>query len=158
MFRSVSQLRRGLPLAALGLAALSLAACAPAQPAGDPMGGLPANDYVLVGIGNGTVPLRNITLTLRPEGISGRGPCNGYAARNTVPLPAVAFEPLQTTGITDCKDLEVEQRFFNALQSATEMEFYGGVLKIKGPTWLIFESGRPAAQATDALSAARGNQ
>lgn len=146
------------PAAGLACAAtLLLAACA-SEPTGDPMGGIPANDYVLVGIGNGTVPLRNITLTTRPEGISGRGPCNGYAARNTVPLPAIAFEPLQTTGVTECKDLAVEQRFFQALQQATEMEYYGGVLRIKGPTWLIFESGRPADQATDALAAARGNQ
>ena len=146
------------PAAGLACAAtLLLAACA-SEPAGDPMGGIPANDYVLVGIGNGTVPLRNITLTTRPEGISGRGPCNGYAARNTVPLPAIALEPLQTTGVTECKDLAVEQRFFQALQQATEMEYYGGVLRIKGPTWLIFESGRPADQATDALAAARGNQ
>ncbi|SCY49295.1 META domain-containing protein [Paracoccus tibetensis] len=144
-------------LAIASLAALTLAACNN-EPAGDPMGGLPANDYVLVGIGNGTVPLRNITLTLRAEGVSGRGPCNGYALRNTVPLPAVAFEPIQTTGITGCKDEAVEQRFFNALQQANEMEYFGGVLRIKGPTWLIFESGRPADLATDALSAARGNQ
>lgn len=143
-------------LALAALAVLTLAACE-TTPAGDPMGGIPANDYVLVGIGNGTVPLRNITLTTRPEGVSGRGPCNGYAARNTVPLPAVAFEPLQTTGVT-CSDSALEQRFFLALQQATEMEYYGGVLRIKGPTWLIFESGRPAEQQTDALSAARGNQ
>ncbi|MBU2956984.1 META domain-containing protein [Paracoccus sp. 1_MG-2023] len=157
MSRPVSQMRSKLSLAALGAAALTLAACS-SEPAGDPMGGLPANDYVLVGIGNGTVPLRNITLTLRPEGVSGRGPCNGYAAKNTVPLPAVAFEPLQTSGVTDCKDIAVEQRYFEALQNANEIEFYGGVLKIKGPTWLIFESGRPADQVTDALSAARGNE
>lgn len=149
------RIRPALALAALS--ALALAACNN-EPAGDPMGGLPANDYVLVGIGNGTVPLRNITLTLRPEGVSGRGPCNGYALRNTAPLPAVAFEPIQTSGITGCKDEAVEQRFFNALQQANEMEYYGGVLRIKGPTWLIFESGRPADLATDALSAARGNQ
>ncbi|WP_411838375.1 META domain-containing protein [Paracoccus sp. ME4] len=143
-------------LALAALATLALSACS--EPAGDPMGGIPANDYVLVGIGNGTVPLRNITLTTRPEGVSGRGPCNGYAAKNTVPLPAVAFEPLQTTGVAGCADEAVEQRFFQALQQATSMEYYGGVLRIKGPTWLIFESGRPAEQATDALSAARGNQ
>ena len=147
-------IRPALALAAI--ATLTLSACS--EPAGDPMGGIPANDYVLVGIGNGTVPLRNITLTLRPEGVSGRGPCNGYALRNTVPLPAVAFEPIQTTGITGCRDEAVEQRFFNALQQANEMEYFGGVLRIKGPTWLIFESGRPADLATDALSAARGNQ
>ena len=94
-------IRPALALAAI--ATLTLSACS--EPAGDPMGGIPANDYVLVGIGNGTVPLRNITLTTRPEGVSGRGPCNGYAAKNTVPLPAVAFEPLQTTGVIDCKDL-----------------------------------------------------
>lgn len=148
---------RALRFAAPLLAALTLSACA-SGPAGDPMGGLPANDYVLVGIGNGTVPLRNITLTLRPDGVSGRGPCNGYAARNTVPLPAVAFEQIQTSGVTECRDSAVEQRYLNALQQATEMDYFGGVLRIKGPTWLIFESGRPADQATDALSAARGNQ
>lgn len=146
------------PAFALAAAAvLTLAACETPPPV-DPMGGIPANDYVLVGIGNGTVPLRNITLTTRPEGVSGRGPCNGYAATNTVPLPAIAFGPLQTTGVTACDDLAVEQRFFTALQQATSMEFYGGVLRIKGPTWLIFESGRPADTGTDTLSAARGNQ
>jgi heat shock protein HslJ len=146
------------PALVLAAAATVFVAGCNQKPAGDPMGGIPANDYVLVGIGNGTVPLRNITITVRPEGVSGVGPCNGYAARNTVPLPAVAFEPLQTTGVTACKDLAIEQRYFDALQQANDMEYYGGVLRIKGPTWLIYESGRPAGMATDALSAARGNQ
>ena len=48
-------IRPALALAAI--ATLTLSACS--EPAGDPMGGIPANDYVLVGIGNGTVPLRN---------------------------------------------------------------------------------------------------
>lgn len=153
----VVSMSRPLRLAAIGAAALTLAACTP-QATTNTMGGLPANDYVLVGIGNGTVPLRNITLTLRPEGVSGRGPCNGYAVRNTVPLPNVAFEQIQTSGVADCKDAAIEQRYFDALQQATQMSYFGGVLRIKGPTWLIFESGRPADQATDALAQARGNQ
>ncbi|MDO5647609.1 META domain-containing protein [Paracoccus sp. (in: a-proteobacteria)] len=137
-------------------AALTLAACA-STPAGDPMGGVPATSYVLVGIANDTVPLRNITLTATPEGVQGRGPCNGYAARNTAQWPAVALEPIRTTGVTGCKDLAIEQRFLNALQQANVAEYYGGVLRFKGPTWLIMETGVPADQAQDALTVARGN-
>ena len=55
-------IRPALALAAI--ATLTLSACS--EPAGDPMGGIPANDYVLVGIGNGTVPLRNTGSAISP--------------------------------------------------------------------------------------------
>lgn len=153
--------RPTLAAATLVAAALALSACAKPEPRTTGfVNGIPLGDYVLVGIANGGVPLRNVTLSVVENGVSGRAPCNGYAAQNTVQLPALALEPIRTTDQT-CKDQALETRFLNALQQATEMEYFGGVLRIKGPTWLIFEAGVPASGETssiNALDAARGGQ
>lgn len=134
--------------------ALSLGACAPAAVG---TGGIPAGEYVMVGMDGATVPLRNVTLVVQPGSISGNGPCNAYSASNNADLPQVSLSPIISTKVA-CKDSRIEQRFFAALQSATEMEFYGGVLKVKSPqTWLIFEHGHRADQTqVSALEAARG--
>lgn len=147
-------------LAATALAAtLTLAACAETPPP-TAVGGIPMGDYVLVGIGNGTVPLRNITLKLAETSITGQGPCNGYGAANIAELPAIQLDGFNTTRAT-CPEQDLENRFFDALRQANTVEYHGGVLRIKGPTWLIFERGVPLAQATsgvNALEAARGTQ
>lgn len=147
---------------ALTAAALALAACEPTPPV-DPAndrGFIPGGDYALVGMDGATVPLRNMTLTIAEGSISGRGPCNGYGARNNAELPLVALSPLQTTGVACGKNTTIENRFFQVLQSATEMEYYGGVLKVKSPqTWLIFERGVTATQAqVSAVDQARAGQ
>lgn len=150
---------RRITAATAVVATLALAACEDSKPRAA-VGGIPLGDYVMVGIGNGTVPLRNVTLQLSEDSIAGRGPCNGYGAKNTADLPALALSGFTSTNAT-CKDQALEERFFNALRQATEMEYYGGVLRVKGPTWLIFERGVPASLATSgvsALEAARGTQ
>lgn len=144
--------------AALVAAALTLAACAPEPPRTvGTVNGVPLGSYVLVGIGNGTVPLRNMTLTVAETSVTGHGPCNSFAAANSAELPAVALGPLQTSQAA-CDKAQLEQRYFDALRQASSMEYYGGVLRVKGPTWLIFERGVPAAEAaTSALDTARAN-
>lgn len=147
--------------AALTAAALVLAACEQTPPVSpDDRGFIPGGDYALVGMDGATVPLRNMTLTVGESTVSGRGPCNGYGARNTAELPLVALSPLQTTKVDCGKNTTIENRFFAVLQSATEMEYYGGVLKVKSPsTWLIFERGVTEAQAqVTAVDSARAGQ
>lgn len=145
----------------LGLAAasLALAACTTSQPI-DPndTGFIPGGDYVLVGMDGGAVPLRNMNIRIEENGVSGSGPCNSYQAVNNAELPAVSLSPIVSARVP-CKDSAIENRFFSTLQTATSMEYYGGVLKIKSPqTWLIFERGVKAASAPSALEQARGAQ
>ncbi|MCF3973040.1 META domain-containing protein [Paracoccus salsus] len=142
------------------VAMMGLAACEPvatATPTGDDLGFIPGGSYVLVGMDGKTVPLRNVTLLVEEQRLSGQGPCNSYSAANNASLPTVALSPIISTKMA-CKDLELEDRFLSVLQQASEMEFYGGVLKIKSPsTWLIFEHGVRASGA-DALERARASQ
>lgn len=140
-------------------ASLALAACAPSKPV-DPndTGFIPGGDYVLVGMDGGAIPLRNMTIKIEEKRVSGHGPCNGYAAVNNAELPAVALTSFTSPGVP-CKDSKIENRFFSTLQTATAMEFYGGVLKVKSPqTWLIFERGVSGADAVSALERARAQQ
>ncbi|RJL16388.1 META domain-containing protein [Paracoccus siganidrum] len=139
-------------------AILALAACEPAAPPGEDRGFIPGGNYVLVGMDGGTVPLRNVTMLVEEYRISGQGPCNSYSAQNNVDLPQVSLSPIVSTEMA-CKDSRLENRFLSVLQSATEMEYYGGVLKVKSPsTWLIFEYGVRADSGVSALDAARGSQ
>lgn len=156
-----------IPGAALA-ASLALAACVPPATSNtassttaeggveEDRGFIPGGKYVLVGMDGAAVPLRNISLEIKETSISGTGPCNGYGAVNTVELPAVALTQFQTTNAT-CKDSKIENRYLTVLQAATNMEYYGGVLKVKSPsTWLIFERGVRADSTVTALDAARG--
>lgn len=146
---------------ALTLATLALAACEPASsvPPGQDRGFIPGGHYVLVGMDGQTVPLRNVTLLIEEKRLSGQGPCNSFSAQNNAKLPAVQLSPIVSTQMA-CKDLKLENRFLSVLQQATEMEFYGGVLKVKSPsTWLIFEHGRRAdTSSASALDTARAQQ
>lgn len=152
--------RFGLPIAACA-AVFALAACEPTAPPvtdGEDRGFIPGGDYVLVGMDGAAVPLRDVTLRVEEKRISGKGPCNGYSAQNQAELPAVALAPIVSTKAA-CKNMQLENRFLSVLQSATAMEFYGGVLKVKSPsTWLIFERGVRADSAVNALDAVRGGQ
>ena len=146
---------------ALTAASLALAACEPTPVVSpDDRGFIPGGDYALVGMDGATVPLRNMTLTVAESSVSGRGPCNGYGAKNNAELPLVALSPLQRTNVPCGKNTAIENRFFSVLQSATEMEYFGGVLKVKSPqTWLIFERGVTEAQTqVSAVDTARAGQ
>lgn len=147
-----------LGLAAAAVTTLALASCGPATTSSG-SGGIPQGEYVLVGMDGGTVPLRNVTLVVGDNQLSGRGPCNSYSVTNNASMPALQLSPINSTKM-HCKDAPLENRFFATLQSATEMEFFGGVLKVKSPrTWLIFEHGRRATEPqVDALEAARAAQ
>lgn len=142
---------------------LTLTACGPAMlrdngAQDDYSNPIPGGHYVLVGMDGGAVPLRNTTLLVEEFRFSGNGPCNSYSADNNVELPGVSLSPIISTKTT-CKDIELENRFFSVLQSATSVEFYGGVLKVKSPlTWLIFERGVRASSSVNALEEARGSQ
>lgn len=149
---------------ALSAATLALAACEPTPTTptapGEDRSFIPGGSYVLVGMDGQTVPLRNVTLLVEEKRLSGQGPCNGYGAANNAELPAIQLSPLNTSKAT-CKDIKLENRFLSVLQQATEVDYYGGVLRIKSPsTWLIFEQGRRAddTSGVDALAAARGTQ
>lgn len=147
---------------AVTAATLALAACEPVPSAvtvggGEDRGFIPGGSYVLVGMDGQTVPLRNVTLLVEERRLSGQGPCNSYSASNNAELPAVSLSPIVSTKAA-CKDLKLENRFLSVLQRATEMDFYGGVLRVKSPsTWLIFEHG-VRASSVNALDQARGTQ
>ncbi len=142
------------------LATMALAACEPTSPGalagGEDRGFIPGGSYVLVGMDGQTVPLRNVTMLVERNRVSGQGPCNSYSATNNAELPAVSLSPIVSTKAT-CKDQQLENRFLSVLQQANEMEFHGGVLKVHAPsTWLIFEHGVRGSSSVSALDQARG--
>ncbi|MFV0385116.1 META domain-containing protein [Paracoccus sp. (in: a-proteobacteria)] len=157
----MSRLARPGLVTVLITAGLALAACEPAPQATPDgvrdTGFIPGGNYVLVGMDGQTVPLRDVTMLVEESRLSGQGPCNSYSADNNAELPLLALSPIVSTEMA-CKDMKLENRFLSVLQSATAMEFYGGVLKVKSSqTWLIFEHG-VRASSVNALDAARGRQ
>ncbi|MFD2441320.1 META domain-containing protein [Paracoccus kondratievae] len=98
---------------------------------------------MLVGIGADTVPQRNVDLTIAADGsISGRAPCNHYSASQTAEPPAFAVGPLTTTRMACSGNAgRLESRYLQALSAANGITYEGGVLTIKGPTYLTFEPG-----------------
>ncbi|WP_134681628.1 META domain-containing protein [Paracoccus ravus] len=132
---------RFLPLSAAALALTALAAC---EPTGTGTGAnVPTGQYVLVGIGSDTVPLRNVGLTIAADGsISGKAPCNTYAASQTAEPPGFKIGELTTSG-AGCSGnrARLENRYFDALRQADGITYLGGVLKITGPTYLTYEPG-----------------
>lgn len=143
---------------AAAAAVFAVAACEDPAPKTS-AGGIPLGDYVLVGLGGRTVPMRDVTVKVEENRLSGHGPCNGYTVENTAELPALALGPINTSNAPCSANQNLESQFFQTLQSATSAEYYGGVLKIKAPqTWLIFERGVPMRDQISALEAARGQQ
>lgn len=132
-----------IPMIPVAIAAvLGLAACEPTTPA-TPGSTIPTGPYVLVGIGSDTVPQRNVGMTINPDGsVSGQGPCNSYNAAQTAEPPGFTLGPLVSTRV-GCSGRagQLEQRYFAALQAANGISFEGGVLTIKGPTYLTYEPG-----------------
>lgn len=132
-----------IPMISAAIAAtLALAACEPATPP-VPGANIPAGPYVLVGIGADTVPQRNVGLTINADGsINGQAPCNSYSAKQTAEPPAFGLSPLVTTRM-GCGGIDgrLETRYLKALSEANGISFEGGVLTIKGPTYLTYEPG-----------------
>lgn len=132
---------RMLTLAAAAASLTVLAGCEPTVTG--PGTNVPTGPYVLVGIGSDTVPQRNVGLTIEADGsVSGQGPCNSYAAAQTVEPPGFRLGAL-TTGTASCGGERgaLERRYFEALAQADGISYLGGVLKISGPTFLTFEPG-----------------
>ncbi len=120
-------------------ATAALAACTPADSSAS--NGVPLGEYVMVGFGKETVPLRNVSLVLAEGQVSGMGSCNNYTAQNNAALPALQLGPIAATKKACFKGMEFEQKYFDALQAATSVEYNGGVLTVKGPVWMQFEHG-----------------
>lgn len=142
-------MNRILALPAVVTAAMALAACQPGSSVNSTSaGGIPMGDYVLVGIGADAVPTRNVRLNISPGAVSGEGPCNSYSGTLGAALPAFAVQQMNWTDEVCKRAIEnrLEARYFEALTQATEVSYSGGVLQIKGPTYLTFEPGRPATQ------------
>ncbi len=128
--------------AALSICAVTaLAACAQ-QSSTSIEGNVPLNSYYMVGIGADAVPERNIAIRFTGRQVIGSGPCNTFVADNAATLPAIRLTNFQPE-TKPCKDAAEEQRFFNAMRSATSANYEGGVLLVKGPTYMQFEPGRP---------------
>lgn len=84
-------------------------------------------DWTLLAI-DGVVIDAPASLRLSPSGeITGKAPCNGYGARNSAVLPALAVGPIRATKMA-CDKLAEEQAFFDALGQMTEVRLEGGHL------------------------------
>ena len=123
-------------------ATLALAACEPV-PTSTPGANVPTGPDVLVGIGADTVPQRTVGMTIGADGsVSGQAPCNSYSAKQTAEPPGFALGPITRTE-AGCGGIagQLERRYFEALSGANGIAFEGGVLTIKGPTYLTYEPG-----------------
>lgn len=128
--------------AAIALTAVTaLAACDPG-PSQGVSGNVPLNSYYMVGIGQDAAPERNMAIRFTPNQIIGSGPCNTFTATNAAKLPAIQLTNFVAT-TSPCGDAAKEQRFFNAMRGATSADYNGGVLLVKGSTYMQFEPGRP---------------
>ncbi len=87
----------------------------------------PGAVYVLAELDGAPFPAR-ATLTLPEAGhVAGEGPCNSYAARQTLPLPWFGLKAMSVTE-RGCPELAAEGMFFDALQSMTLAEVSGQVM------------------------------
>ncbi|PHO04911.1 META domain-containing protein [Rhodobacteraceae bacterium 4F10] len=69
-----------------------------------------------------------VTLSFGNRGkVTGQGPCNGFTAQQSAPLPWIAIDQITATEMS-CPDLETEMAFFKALESMTLAELSGDVL------------------------------
>lgn len=130
------------PVALALTAAAALAACGPTPtgPTASSQGGIPFGPYFMVGIGKEATPQRNATLVISGSQLSGTGPCNSFTATNSAEWPQMAVTNFVSTRMT-CRDQGLENQYFGALAGATQAEYSGGVLVVKGPSWIQFEAG-----------------
>ena len=135
--------------AALALTSVALvAACEPMTPAGPAqttgsVGGIPLGPFYLVSLAAEAVPQRDVTFVLTSNGFSGRGPCNTYQGTTQGELPSFRVANMTWTDLS-CPGIEFENRFFQALTGATDIVWEGGVLQIRGATYMQLEPGVPA--------------
>ena len=77
---------------------------------------------------NGKAIAADITLTFPEKGrIAGRAPCNTYFASQTAPLPWFEVTAIASTKRA-CPELELEEVYFQALESMTLIERTGPTL------------------------------
>ncbi len=92
--------------------------------------------YALIEV-NGAPPPAPATIRFPEEGrVEGQGPCNGYAAYQTVPYPWIKIGAVASTRKA-CPDLAFETLFFKSLQAATLVEVSGDVLILSDPGGLL---------------------
>lgn len=71
----------------------------------------------------------------------GQADCNRYTTQQNVPYPWIEFGPIAATRAL-CPEAELENRFYNALTAADQVEIVGNTLLITGPDIeLVFKSG-----------------
>ncbi|MCQ0971305.1 META domain-containing protein [Paracoccus sp. TK19116] len=134
--------------AALALSSLALvAACQPMTPAGPAqttgsVNGIPLGPYYLVSLGAEAVPQRDATLVLTSAGFSGRGPCNTFSGNVQGEYPSFRVAEMTWTDLA-CPGSDFESRYFQALTQATDVVWEGGVLQIRGATYMQLEPGIP---------------
>lgn len=135
-------MKRLMTISALLAAGFAIAACEPVTPDA-PGSVVPTGPYVMVGVGQDTVPLRNVGINIKGETIDGQGPCNSFSAKQVGTPPGFAIADL-TTGQAACSGTAgaLEARFFQRLREANSIKYLGGVLTIMGPTeFMTFEPG-----------------
>lgn len=93
--------------------------------------------YVLTDIDGVPFEARATITFPEPGQASGQGPCNAWSASQSAPYPWIELGPIAATKRA-CADLAEEQRFFDALQSATLAEINGRVLILSGLSELVF--------------------
>ena len=87
----------------------------------------PSDVWVLTGIGDAPVAER-ITIRFPEQGrVTGQGPCNGYFATQSAPLPWIAFGPISATERA-CPALDLESRYFGLLERMALAETLGDTL------------------------------
>jgi heat shock protein HslJ len=101
-----------------------------------------ATSWTLIAF-NGATPASEITLELDADGVSGRGPCNGYRATVTREAGALTVGPILSTRMA-CPELDLEARFFAALEGVTQaLEDPEYLLMAGGGTWMVFTPSAP---------------
>ena len=76
----------------------------------------------------------HITITFPKEGhIAGQAPCNRYFGLQTLPLPWFEVKDLGATKMA-CPTLDLERRYFDALQKMTTVEVVGNTLILRDDT------------------------
>lgn len=71
------------------------------------------------------------TMTFPEKGtVAGNAPCNSYRANQSVPLPWFEIGPILSTKMA-CRDLAIEQKFFEALGEMSLAETLGDTLILR---------------------------
>lgn len=90
----------------------------------------------------GAAPSGVVTIRFPEEGrVTGDGPCNTYAAFQTVPYPWIKIGAIASTRKA-CPDLDFETEYFDALRAATLAEVSGPVVILSNDAGqeMVFEA------------------